>query len=80
MNAFLALLGTSVGVAVNELSDVSPWLARKLVVVSAHMRYGATARGEIRTEELTAVITDRPGKVLKLCTALWFVPLRSPPD
>jgi hypothetical protein len=74
VKAILALLGTiALGIAVNELSDVSPWLARKLVTVSARIRYGDTARSEVRTEELTAVIADRPGKVLKLGTALWFV-------
>jgi len=60
------------GLVTNELSDVSPWVARKLVAWSARVRYGDTARAEIRAEELAALVNERPGKLFKLGTALRF--------
>jgi hypothetical protein len=65
----VAILG---GLLVNEACDVSPWLARKLVRWSAVRRYGDTPRATIRADELVAVIAERPGKLLKLFTALGF--------
>jgi hypothetical protein len=62
-----AVLGLAAGLAVNECSDVSPWLARRLVRWAAGIRYPG------REDELEAVIDDRPGKLLKLLTALGFV-------
>lgn len=47
-------------------------LGGKLAAWSARIRYGETARAEIRAEELAAVINDRPGKLLKLTTGLAF--------
>ena len=60
------------GLIVNEMSDVSPWLARKLVVWSAQLRYGEASCGDVRAEELMALIEHRPGKLLKVGTALGF--------
>jgi membrane protein YdbS with pleckstrin-like domain len=65
-------LAVVLGLIVNEFSDVSPWLARRLVAWSARQRYGDTARAEIRAEELGAVINDRPGKLFKLGTGVRF--------
>lgn len=65
-------LAVVLGLVVNEFSDVSPWLARRLVAWSARMRYGDTARAGIRAEELAAVINDRPGKLFKLGTGVRF--------
>ena len=58
------------GLAINECSEVSPWCARKLVRWSAHCRYADPARADVRAEELSALIDDRPGKLFKLITAL----------
>lgn len=60
------------GLLVNECCDVSPWLARRLVRWSARRRYGNSARGDTRAEELVALIDDRPGKILKVLTATGF--------
>ncbi|GIH09259.1 hypothetical protein Rhe02_73260 [Rhizocola hellebori] len=60
------------GLLVNEWSDASPWLARRIVQWSARRRYGRGQRAEIRSEELSAFIDDRPGKLLKLFTAMGF--------
>lgn len=74
MNAVYALLGAVVlGVAINEVSDISPWLANRLIVLSARVRYGDTNGSRLRGEVLAGVIKERPGKVLKVFTALWFV-------
>jgi hypothetical protein len=61
------------GLLVNEFSDVSPWLADKIVRWSARYRYADDrSRGEIRAEEWAAVVVARPGKLFKLTTALGF--------
>jgi membrane protein YdbS with pleckstrin-like domain len=72
MSAAEITLAVVLGLIVNEFSDVSPWLARKLVGWSARLRYGDTTRAEIRAEELAAVINDRPGKLFKLGTGVRF--------
>jgi hypothetical protein len=66
------LLGLLIGLAGNECSDVSRWLARKLIRWSAHRHYAPPARAELRSEELTAYIDDCPGNLFKLITALGF--------
>jgi hypothetical protein len=66
------MLAIAVGLAVSEFSEVCPWVARKLVRWSAHRRYVPPARAELRAEELTAFINDRPGRLFKLITALGF--------
>ncbi|MFC6016379.1 PH domain-containing protein [Plantactinospora solaniradicis] len=67
------VLAIVLGLLVNELTDVSPWLARKLVAWSARLRYRDTSRAEVRAEELAAVINDRPGKLFKLGTGVRFL-------
>jgi hypothetical protein len=66
-------LGVLLALAVNELCDLSPWLARKLVCWSAYRRYTDRDRAATRAEELAAFIDDRPGKLFKLLSALGFV-------
>jgi hypothetical protein len=61
------------GLLVNEVTGVSPWLAGKVARWSAGRRYADNpARAAIRAEELTALISERPGNLLKLLTALGF--------
>lgn len=66
------LLGIVAGLLANELCEFSPWCARKLVRWSALRRYTDPGRAEMRAEELTAVINDRPGNLFKLITAVSF--------
>ncbi|GEM_PF-3668786 len=72
MNGIEIALALLLGLVVNEFSDLSPWLARTLVAWSARLRYGDTARADIRAEELAALINDRPGKLFKLATGIRF--------
>lgn len=72
MNALEIILSIGAGLLVNEFSDISPWAAKKIVIWSARLRYGRSARAEVRAEELSAVIDSRPGKLFKLMTALLF--------
>jgi membrane protein YdbS with pleckstrin-like domain len=67
------LLAVVLGLIVNEMSDVSPWAARKMVRWSAQVRYGDAPRAADRAEELAALIDERPGKLFKLGTATRFV-------
>jgi membrane protein YdbS with pleckstrin-like domain len=67
------LVSVVTGLAVNEMSDVSPWLANWLVRKAAYLREGDTPRAHIRAKDHLALIHDRPGKLLKLCTALGFI-------
>lgn len=66
------LLTIVFGFAINECCDLSPWLARNTVRLAARLRYGDTARGRIRAEDLAAYVDTRPGKLLKLGAALCF--------
>jgi hypothetical protein len=66
------LISVILGLIINECSDVSPWCARKIMEWSAYRRYADLDRARERAEELTALIDARPGKLLKLCTALGF--------
>ncbi|MFB9681708.1 hypothetical protein [Streptosporangium vulgare] len=67
------IIGVGLGLAVNEMSDVCPWLAVRLAALAARLRYGDTPRAAERGEVVAAYINDRPGKLLKLLTALGFV-------
>jgi diguanylate cyclase (GGDEF)-like protein len=66
------LIGIVTGLIANELCEFSPWCARKLVRWSAFRRYTDPGRAELRAEELTRLINDRPGKLFKLITAVGF--------
>ncbi len=66
------LLGIVAGLLANELCEFSPWCARKLVRWSAFRQYTDRNRAEMRAQEWTAVINDRPGNLFKLITALNF--------
>jgi hypothetical protein len=66
------LISVIIGLIVNECSDVSPWCARKLVRWSAYRCYADAGLAAAKAEELAALVDDRPGKLLKLFTALGF--------
>ncbi|BCL16048.1 hypothetical protein [Micromonospora sagamiensis] len=72
MNRWEIILGIVFGLIVNEITDVSPWLARRLVRWSA---YRWTTDPELAAgyaEEWAAVVEERPGKLFKLLTASRF--------
>ncbi|MGN9777069.1 PH domain-containing protein [Micromonospora sp. H33] len=73
MGTVEVVLALVLGLVVNEMTDLSPWLGRKLVTWSARLRYRDDPRAEVRAEELAAVINDRPGKLFKLGTGLGFL-------
>jgi diguanylate cyclase (GGDEF)-like protein len=66
------LLGIVAGLLANELCELSPWCARKLVRWSAFRQYTDRGHAEMRAEEWAAVINDRPGNLFKLITAVGF--------
>jgi mycothiol system anti-sigma-R factor len=66
------LLGIVSGLLANEFCEFSPWCARELVRWSAFRRYANPGRAEMRAEELTALINERPGNLFKLFTAAGF--------
>lgn len=72
MNRWEIILGIVFGLLVNEITDVSPWLARKLVRWSACRWTVNPEIGAAYAEEWAAVIDERPGKLFKLLTALQF--------
>lgn len=60
------------GLLVNEMTDISPWAARRLVHWAAY-RWTADPHTAARyAEEWAAIIDERPGKLLKLGTAARF--------
>jgi hypothetical protein len=61
------------GAVVNEFSDVSEWLAYKIIRRSARTwAMGDLGMAEVYEEEWAALISDCPGKLLKLFVALRF--------
>ncbi len=66
------LLGIVSGLLANEFCEFSPWCARKLIRWSAFRRYADPNRAEMRAEELTALVNDRPGNLFKFFTAVGF--------
>jgi hypothetical protein len=72
MSGWEFVAATVAGLAINEFSDVSPWLAAKLARWSAYARYTDPDRAAVRAEELSAVVRERPGKLLNLLTASGF--------
>lgn len=64
--------GVCLALAANECCELSPWAAEKIARWSARLRYSDPSRAEVRAEELAALVEDRPGKLLKLITALSF--------
>ncbi|MFC6082994.1 hypothetical protein [Sphaerisporangium aureirubrum] len=73
MNTSDIIVGVLLGLAVNEMSDVCPRLAVRVVALAARLQYGDTPRAAERGEVVAAYINDRPGKLFKLLTALGFV-------
>jgi GT2 family glycosyltransferase len=57
------------GLIVNEVSDIAPWAARKIVIFCAG-RIGEAEASQRFEAEWLAALDDRPGKLLKLCTAI----------
>jgi hypothetical protein len=60
------------GLAVNEICAVSPWVADKLVRWSARHRDEDPARAEIHAEDQARLIEDCPSNLLKVLIALGF--------
>ncbi|WP_329105540.1 hypothetical protein OG792_32895 [Micromonospora sp. NBC_01699] len=66
------VIGAIISLLITEFTDISPWAARRLARWAA---YHWTADEEIAAgyaEEWAAVIEARPGRLLKLATALSF--------
>jgi hypothetical protein len=62
-----------ISAAANELSDVSPWLARKIIRQAARTwALGDLGLAQAYEEEWSAVVDDCPGKLYKLGLALRF--------
>jgi hypothetical protein len=66
------LVPLTLGLLANEVVDVCPWLAQKMLRWAAR-RFGDTVTSERYSEEWTALLQERPGKLLKLVTALSIV-------
>lgn len=72
MSTVEIVIGLVMGLIINEVTNVSPWLARRVVKWSAQVEYAGTGFAEIREEELQALINERPGNLFKLGTSLRF--------
>lgn len=67
------ILGAVLGAAVNEASDVSPWLARRVVPAAARLWASSASERAVRSEEWLALIEDCPGKLSKIGLAGSFL-------
>jgi hypothetical protein len=61
------------GLVANEVWDLSPWLARRVAVLAARVWSRDPRRRETYAEEWQALVAERPGKLLKLLTAVGFL-------
>jgi ABC-type amino acid transport substrate-binding protein len=66
------LLSLLLGVLANEFSDISPWLARRLVWWAASLWAEEPDQVAVYRKKGTVLINGRPGKLLKLMTAIGF--------
>jgi hypothetical protein len=68
------LLAILLGIAVNEMCDVSPWLARHVSRHAARIRYRDNPeRAALRRDEYQSICDQAPGKLCKLLVALSFM-------
>jgi|SRR5215470_4771217 len=67
------LIGIFVALAVNEFSDLSPWLAQRIARTAASWHYRGSDRAKARAEEWSAVLDSAPGKLTKLFVAGTFL-------
>ncbi|GAA2471320.1 hypothetical protein [Winogradskya humida] len=71
---FVAIAGFVTAVAVNEFSDLSPWLAERVIRGAARLwAYHDPELAEVYREEWAALVHERPGKVTKLLSAMPFL-------
>ncbi|MFD6697460.1 hypothetical protein ACGFI5_00270 [Micromonospora tulbaghiae] len=73
MSAWEIAVSVVFGLAVNELCELSPWLARRLLPFAARMWTRDAESRAAYAEEWQAIIEDRPGKLFKLATAFTFL-------
>jgi hypothetical protein len=62
----------ALGLVVNEMTDISPWLARRMVRWAAYRWSKDPEIAAGYAEEWAAIIDERPGRLLKLGTAVGF--------
>jgi hypothetical protein len=67
-----AVLAALSALLLNEFSEISPWAGRQLARYAATLRYGRCERARTRAEEWSALLNERPGKLIKLLTGLRF--------
>ncbi|WP_155060477.1 hypothetical protein [Streptomyces blattellae] len=65
------LVPTALGMIVGECTEVSPWLARRILRGAARMLGNSEATDRYEAEWL-ALLEERPGKLLKLFFAIWI--------
>lgn len=66
-------LGVLGGVIANEIGDYTSWLARKIVRRAARLWARNGEMAEAYEEEWQALVNERPGKLLKVLSALGFL-------
>ncbi|MFJ4518987.1 hypothetical protein [Streptomyces sp. NPDC088816] len=72
MDVLLSLGWLGIGLLLNEAVDISPWLARRILRWASHRLPDIDEAREYE-EEWTALLDERPGKLLKLVYALTFI-------
>lgn len=65
--------GVLLGVAANELFELLPWFARKVLKAAAHLDASDETEAQLIYREHIARIQDLPGKLSPLCVAMSFL-------
>jgi hypothetical protein len=73
VNWITLVVSVVIGLVVNEVFDISPWMARKVAVLAARVWTRDPELQATYLEEWPAVIEERPGRFSKLLTAALFL-------
>jgi hypothetical protein len=72
VTAWGVVLTILLGLMVNEMTDISPWLAHRIVRWAAYRWSPDAEIAAGYAEEWAAIIDERPGRLFKLGTAVGF--------
>ncbi|MFI6547173.1 hypothetical protein ACIBO9_28385 [Streptomyces prunicolor] len=65
------IIPTALGIVIGECTEISPWLARRILRFGARL-LGTPEAAERYEAEWVALLDERPGKLLKLFFACWI--------
>lgn len=65
-----SFLAVTLGITTNEVSELSPWLAKKVLRFAVHLEEKREAESQLMQIELNRLLDEVPGKLTKLVWAI----------